>query len=1347
MIPTTIPSTAPTVDLPVIHDYTPLILTDTPTISPIVPTIPPIAPTIQYTSPFICTDSSDNDTIKRPPSQDPYEAIPIPVGRPYRTQPNGVLKMLTARKSVRSLPTHRLALRYSADYSSSDHFTSDDSSRDSPSDSSSETSSDTSSDSSSRHSSSGHPLSDSLCDSLTATSAGPSHKRCRYSDSEIDFEVSSEEGYMSYVPREIGLGVEVEDRYEPYTEPNIDLDVQADIDACIAFADEIATRETNVRVEVGTAAEEEAESSARGMIEIGVDRVTHLVVSDDTVEPVGEDSLELELCDHMVEIPIHRVRVIESVQRDQGHRIVATSQQSVAMSERIGTLERDNVRLRVMLDVKRQRVDRFWRSMSYNYADCYTFQNDPRCNQQLIAKRVEEALKAYDAAKNLRTETEMENEQQDDNVEANGGNGNGNGNGNGIPNMNNRGVVPVTRECTYQDFMKCQPLNFKRTEGVVGLTCWTVGVDAAYAMTWKALMKLMTEMVLKEEDQVEKYIGSLPDNIHGNVIAAEPFRLHDAIRITNNLMDQKLKGYTIKNAENKRRFKNRSRDSRGQQQQPFKRQNINGQNVARAYTVGNNVEMRGQGHYRSECPKLRNQNRGNKTENKTGNNKAKARAYATRGGGAGPDSNVVTCVFLLNNHYASMIFDSCADKSFVSTTFSTLLDVIPSTLDTSYAVELVDGRISETDVILRGCTLGLLGHPFNIDLMPVELGSFDIIIGVDWLEKYHAVIVCDEKIVRIPYGVEVLIIEGDGCNGGSKSKLSIISCTKTQKYIQKGFQVYLVQITAKKTDDKSKEKRLEDVPIVRDFSEVFPEDLLGIPPTRQVKFQIDLVPGAAPVARSPLTVKNRYPLPRIDNLFDQLQGLRVYSKIDLRSGYHQLIVHEEDIPKTAFRTRYGQYEFQVMPFGLTNTPTKEELFAKFSKCEFWLSKVQFLGHVIDSEGIHVDPAKIESVKDWASPKTPTKIPLPKGSENFVVYCDASHKGLGAILMQREKDIANSSRQLKVHEKNYTTHDLELGAHILDQKELNMRQRRWLELLSDYDCEIRLNLPKQILNAQAEARKEENYITKDLHALIMHESHMSKYSIHPGSDKMYQDLNKLYWRPNMKAEIAQLLLQVSNIPRGRINGEVDKTVFERSGFETWSAGFDRDGRFASYFWRSLHKALATIQVLRLHHLRRCMGIRVDHLSVGLKLEIVSSLVQRSSMRQLRRLFKSRAVFKLPVIVKRATQINIAYRLELLEQLSRVHSTFHVSNLKKCLSDKTLDILLDEIQIDDKLYFIKEPAEIIDHEVKRLKQSRIPIVKVRWNSRREPEFTWKREDQMKKKYPHLFANSVPMADVTS
>ncbi|GKD91225.1 putative reverse transcriptase domain-containing protein, partial [Tanacetum coccineum] len=281
-------------------------------------------------------------------------------------------------------------------------------------------------------------------------------------------------------------------------------------------------------------------------------------------------------------------------------------------------------------------------------------------------------------------------------------------------------------------------------------------------------------------------------------------------------------GYAARSAKSKRRMESNSRDNRGQQP-PFKRQNISGQNVVRAYRTGNN-ERRGYTrphplcnkykyhyvgpctvkcnnckkvghltrdctvtitpntqrapvgnqqsivcyecgrpwHFRKDCPKLRNQNRGNQIRNRVGNqtgsNEATTKAYAIGGGGTNPDSNVVMGTFLLNNCYTSMLFDSRVDRSFVSSTFSAFLDVAPSTLDISYAVELADGRISETNIVLRGCTLGLFSHPFDIDLMPVELGSFDVIIGMDWLVKYHALIICDEKVVRIPYGDKVLII-------------------------------------------------------------------------------------------------------------------------------------------------------------------------------------------------------------------------------------------------------------------------------------------------------------------------------------------------------------------------------------------------------------------------------------------------------------------------------------------------------------------------------------------------------------------------------------------------------------
>ncbi|GJS84991.1 putative reverse transcriptase domain-containing protein [Tanacetum coccineum] len=407
------------------------------------------------------------------------------------------------------------------------------------------------------------------------------------------------------------------------------------------------------------------------------------------------------------------------------------------------------------------------------------------------------------------------------------------------------------------------------------------------------------------------------------------------------------------------------------------------------------------GHFRKDCPKLRNQNRGNQTRNKNGNktgnqtggNETTARAYAIGGGGTNPDSNVVTGTFLLNNCYASMLFDSGADRSFVSTTFSALLDVTPTTLDTSYVVELADGRISKTNIVLRGCTLGLLGHPFDLDLIPVELGSFDVIIGMDWLAKYHALIVCNEKVVRIPYGNEVLIIRGDHCDNG---------------------------ITSKKAEDKSNERQLEDVPIVRESLEVFPKDLPGLPPARQVEFQIidkfdfkiDLVTGAAPVARAPYRLAPAEMQELSTQLQKELSDIGCIKAWSSSPWEHRFSVSSKkkdgsfrmdrtcdlviinqssrgrDISyMTAFRTRYGHYEFQVMPFGLTNAPavfmdlmnrvckTRKIDTPKFSSVSFgvFLSKVQFLGHVIDSEGIHVDPAKIEAIKDWASPKTPTEI--------------------------------------------------------------------------------------------------------------------------------------------------------------------------------------------------------------------------------------------------------------------------------------------------------------------------------------------------------------------------------------
>ncbi|GJU18288.1 putative reverse transcriptase domain-containing protein [Tanacetum coccineum] len=251
------------------------------------------------------------------------------------------------------------------------------------------------------------------------------------------------------------------------------------------------------------------------------------------------------------------------------------------------------------------------------------------------------------------------------------------------------------------------------------------------------------------------------------------------------------------------------------------------------------------GHIKRNCLKLKNHINGN------GNGVAQGRAYALGGGDANLDSNVITGTFLLNNRYALILFDTGADRSFVSTTFSALINITPTTLDNHYDVELADGKIIGVNTIIRGCTLNFMNHPFNIDLMPVPLGSFDIIIGIDWLTNYQGVIICDEKIVRVPFRKDMLIFQGDGNNQRKESRLNIISCTRAQKYWSKGFDVFLAHINTKEAKDKSEGKRLEDVSTVRDFPEVFPEDLPGIPPAQQVELQIDLVPGAAPIARAP----------------------------------------------------------------------------------------------------------------------------------------------------------------------------------------------------------------------------------------------------------------------------------------------------------------------------------------------------------------------------------------------------------------------------------------------------------------------------------------------------------------
>ncbi|GJX49509.1 putative reverse transcriptase domain-containing protein [Tanacetum coccineum] len=620
-------------------------------------------------------------------------------------------------------------------------------------------------------------------------------------------------------------------------------------------------------------------------------------------------------------------------------------------------------------------------------------------------------------------------------------------------------AAPVVRECTFAGFMKCNPTVFRGVEGVVELRRWFEKTESVFGISECAEGKrneIVDDYRVLPSGRSSKNGARVvePDGQGGEVTSSRPTNLNEAVCMAHKLMEQKSQARDERILEGKKRKEMCLLDH-------FLCVNV----ALLAMLV----------HVRSSTTSVE-------------------RLGTSRGSKVirGSDAQRKSSKRKLEKFMAELILLRMLRRRV--RIFSSKLNIERVKISASYEVKLVDGRVVSTNTVLKGCTLNLVNHLFEIDLMPIELGTFDVIIGMDWLVKHDAIIVCSEKVVRIPYGNKTLTVESD-------------------------------------------------------------------------------------------------------------------------KGYHQLRIKEEDIPITAFRTRYGHFEFQVMPFGLTNAPAvfmdlmnrvcnpyldkfvivfiddslvyskdeeehgkhlkiilellkKERLYSKFSKCDFWLDSVQFLGHVIDHNGVHIDLAKIKAIENWATPTTPTKVrqfiglagysqrfiegvsliynpltkltkkdkkyewgkeeeeafqtliqklcsapilALPKGMKDFVVYYDASLKGYGAVLMQREKVITYASRQLKVHEENYTTHDLELR----DVKELNLRQRRWIELLSDYDCEIwyhpgkanvvaealsrkernrplrvraltmtiHNNLPKQILESQKEALKKKNVKAKNLGRLI------------------------------------------------------------------------------------------------------------------------------------------------------------------------------------------------------------------------------------------------------------------------
>nr|GEW12844.1 retrovirus-related Pol polyprotein from transposon 17.6 [Tanacetum cinerariifolium] len=548
---------------------------------------------------------------------------------------------------------------------------------------------------------------------------------------------------------------------------------------------------------------------------------------------------------------------------------------------------------------------------------------------------------------------------------------------------------PMARECSFTGFIKCGPTQFHGTEGAVGIVA-TLGHEVANGRPWTEVKQMMTgefcpteevqrledelrhlklrdmniaayterfnelallcpDAVPNEKKKVELYIKGLPEIIKGETTSSRPATRNEAVRMTHVLMEQKIQVKNERIAKGiKRKMGHKTKDCRSK-------------NVASGATVQPNVvcyECEEKGHKSRACPK--------KADRRGGN--MQGQAYVIRN----------------------------AELK----------------LNLSYEVELADRKVVSTNSVLRGCTLNLLDHLFDIDLIPIELGTFDVIVGMDWLVERDALIV---RGLPPPRQVEFKIELIPGA--------APVACAPYR----------LAPSELKEFSDQLKE--LSEKGFIRLSSSPWGASVLFVKKKDgSSRMCIDHQ------ERNKLTVKNRYPLLRIDDLFDQLQGSSVYSKIDLRNG------------------------------------------------------------------VHVDLAKVEAIRNWFAPTTPTEgmeeeeafqtlkqklcsapiLALPEGTENFIVYCDTSLKGFGAVLMQREKVISYASRQLKKHEENYTTHDLELGAvvfalrlwrhylygtrctvytdhkslqYILDQKELNMRQRHWIELLSDYDCKIRYHLGK------------------------------------------------------------------------------------------------------------------------------------------------------------------------------------------------------------------------------------------------------------------------------------------------
>ncbi|GJU63230.1 putative reverse transcriptase domain-containing protein [Tanacetum coccineum] len=1067
-------------------------------------------------------------------------------------------------------------------------------------------------------------------------------------------------------------------------------------------------------------------------------------------------------------------------------------------------------------------------------------------------------------------------------------------NAGGSGSANTGGTVNV-QGCSHKAFMNGKPHFFNGTKGVVGLRRWlekeeqvfeickcveedkvmfvastfegrtltwwnenvhTLGlVNAnrddieAYTNRFHELVLMCPELMSTENKKIDKYIRGFPKRIKGNITSSKPATLHDAINMAHELVVQSVQAPTKGKvyARNLPKCNRCNLHHHGPCPPKCRRCQRMGhmEKYCRARLSGagddslQNVTCFGcgeKGHYMNKYPKAGNQQ----------NEGARARAYVVVENPQ-QNSNVVTGTFLLNDHYACILFDSGAEKSFVSSAFIPFIDIAPVALNTSYEVELADGKFVSTNTIFHGCTLVLSNHVFKIDILPTRLGNFDVIIGMDWLSYHRAIIDCYEKIVRVPLlNGEILEVQGERPEKDHGSRLmrrSLMTSVLSEISLRSPYRL----APSEMLELSNQLKELQEKGFIRPSHSPWGAPVLFVKKKDgAMRMCIDYR------ELNKLMIKNRYPLPRIDDLFDQLQGACCFSKIDLRSGYHHLIVQEEDIPKTSFKTRYVNFEFTVMPSGLKNAPAifmdlmnrvckpflekfvivfiddiliylkleeehevhlktildllkKEKLYAKFSKCEFWLKEVQFLRHVVNRDGIHVDTSKIAKPLTLLTQKNKTYVwgdkqegafcilkdklcnapvlALPDGPNDFVVYCDASKHGFGCVLMQRDS---------------------------LSRKErLKPRRVRAMSIT------IHSGLKTKILEAQGEASKDLKAPAKWLKGLETHFERQDDGGIY-FFDCIWIPSVGLYWWPGMKRDIAEYvskcltcskikaehqkpsgLLQQPEIilsgNRRRYNVISHQSCLDSaaSGYDaiwvildrlTKSAHFlpiredykteklariyineivsrhdvpvsiilDRDGRFASHLWQALQKALGTklhmstsyhlktdgqsertIQTLE-DMLRACVmdfgGSWDTHLPLAsywtrnyarmtkkiiqIKERLKTTRSRQKSYADKRRKLAPRYVGPFEIVECVGP---VAYRLKLPQELSCIHDTFHVSNLKKCLAESDVQVPLEEIKIDENLRFVEEPIEIGERDVKKLKRRRIPLVKVHWNSR--------------------------------